>query len=101
MIPNEPSGTAAPRPNDSRPNDSVNAVPARAAGGPPVRLVLLVLAVILAGAGLVALIVILAAAWLQVPLWPGWVLLAYACLPLGFLLMATVVFVGVLARRRS
>ncbi|MBG6218555.1 fatty acid desaturase [Arthrobacter sp. CAN_A6] len=97
MIPNDSRGPAAPRPNGS----PADAVPAPATEGPPVRLVLLVLAVVFAGTGLVALIVILGAAWLQAPLWPGWVLLAYACLPVGFLLMAVVVFAGVLARRGS
>ncbi|WP_026550291.1 hypothetical protein [Arthrobacter sp. Br18] len=97
MNPHETRGTAAPGPEGS----PRGAVPPTAANGLYVRLVLMVLAVTCAGAGLVALIVILAAAWFQAPIWSGWVLLAYTCLPLGFLLMAVVVFAGVLARRRS
>ncbi|MCU1631486.1 MAG: hypothetical protein JWM61_138 [Micrococcaceae bacterium] len=65
------------------------------------RLVLTVLAVVFAAIGLVSLAAILATAFLQGTVWPGFVLASYFCLPIAFLLMAALVVWSVLARRRS
>ncbi|RJT77356.1 hypothetical protein D6T63_15180 [Arthrobacter cheniae] len=59
------------------------------------------LAVVFAAIGLVSLAAILATAFLQGTVWPGFVLASYFCLPIAFLLMAALVVWSVLARRRS
>lgn len=65
------------------------------------RLVLLVAAVALAVTGLLALLAVLVSAWVGAEPWPGFVALAYFCLPLGFLLMIVTVVVNLASRRRS
>lgn len=65
------------------------------------RLVLLVSAVVLAAAGLAALLAVLVSAWLGAEVWPGFVTAAYFLLPLGFLLMIVNVVVSVVLRSRS
>jgi hypothetical protein len=63
--------------------------------------VILVLAVIFAAVGLLSLAAILATAFLQGTVWPGFVLATYFCLPIAFLLMASLLIWSAVSRRRS
>ncbi len=61
----------------------------------------MVLAVVFAGIGLLSLAAILTTAFLQGTVWPGFVLATYLCLPIAFLLMMSLVLWSVRTRRRS
>ncbi|MBG6225784.1 hypothetical protein IWX63_002367 [Arthrobacter sp. CAN_A2] len=65
------------------------------------RLLVMVLAVAFAGVGLVSLIAILATAFLQGTVWPGFVLASYFCLPIAFLLMVSLLIRSAISRRNS
>ncbi|WP_104181010.1 hypothetical protein [Arthrobacter sp. B0490] len=65
------------------------------------RSVVLVLAVVFAALGLLSLTAILATAFLQGTVWPGFVLATYFCLPIAFLLMVVLVVWSAVSRRRS
>lgn len=67
----------------------------------PARFAVMVLAVAFAAIGLLSLAAILATAFLQGTVWPGFVLATYFCLPIAFLLMASLVIWSVVSRRRS
>lgn len=95
MIPDESS----PRPSD---HPDVPAVPDGGTGRPSgVWLLVMVLAVVLAGVGLVSLAAILATAFLQGTVWPGFVLASYFCLPIAFLLMVSLLIRSAASRRKS
>jgi hypothetical protein len=51
--------------------------------------------------GLASLLAVLGTAWLQGSVWPGFVAGAMIFLPLGFLLMCTLVLGAAITRRRS
>ncbi|MUK02534.1 hypothetical protein GM708_11730 [Vibrio cholerae] len=94
MIPDEPA--------PSTPIDPAPGSPARGAeDSSRGRLVVMVLAVAFAAAGLLSLAAILVTALLQGSVWPGFVLATYFCLPIAFLLMVTLVLWSVVSRRRS
>ncbi len=59
-----------------------------------------VIAVVLAGVGLLSLIAVLVSAAAGVQAWAGLLFLAYACLPLAFIMLGFMVIVGLLRRRR-
>lgn len=65
------------------------------------RFVILVAAVVFASLGILSLAAILVTAFLQGPVWPGFVLGTYVCLPLAFLLMALLIIVSAIERRRT
>lgn len=65
------------------------------------RLAVMVLAVGLAGVGLLSLAAILVTAFSQETVWPGFVVAAYFCLPIAFLLMVSLVIRSAITRRRS
>jgi hypothetical protein len=92
MIPKKP----APTPSQNQPGQG-----RRSGLSSRARLTLPVLAVVFAGIGLLSLAAILLTALLQGTVWPGFVLAAYFCLPIAFLLMVSVVVRSVLSRRRS
>lgn len=73
-------------------------VPQRGRGG---RLILLIAAVGLAALGLLALVAVLVSSSFGAEAWPGFVLAAYVCLPLGFLLMAVNVIISIRLRGRA
>ena len=60
-----------------------------------------VLAVVFAGVGLVSLGAILSTAFVQGTVWPGFVLASYFCLPIAFLLMVSLLIRSALTRRKS
>ncbi|WP_247828003.1 hypothetical protein [Arthrobacter antioxidans] len=96
MIPDE----SATNPTSRNAGDT--AVPDGAPGGPSRgRFLVMVLAVAFAGVGLVSLAAILATAFLQGIVWPGFVLASYFCLPIAFLLMVSLLIGSVLSRRNS
>ncbi|MDQ0733585.1 hypothetical protein [Arthrobacter agilis] len=94
MIPDEPT----PAPSPDSPRNAVDDFPDRTSRG---RSVILVLAVIFAAVGLLSLAAILATAFLQGTVWPGFVLATYFCLPIAFLLMASLLIWSAVSRRRS
>lgn len=65
------------------------------------RTVLTIAAVACAALGLASLVAVLLSAWLQGAVWPGFVAASYVFLPLGFLLMCSLVIGAVINRRRS
>ena len=99
MIPDEPAPDAPSRRSVGAPAERDGEVPGGPAGRG--RLVLSVAAVACAVIGLIALAAILLTAFLGGTVWPGFVLASYFCLPIAFLLMATLVVLSALARRRS
>lgn len=96
MIPDEPVS----RPPSEQPADTSPAAD-RAESPSGVRLTIMVLAVVFAVAGLASLVAILATAFLQGTIWPGFVLATYFCLPIAFILMMSLVILSVRSRRRS
>ena len=95
MIPDEPA--PAPSPDDPL-RDGTDEPRNETSRG---RSVILVLAVTFAAIGLVSLAAILATAFLQGTVWPGFVLATYFSLPIAFLLMATLVIWSAVSRRTS
>jgi hypothetical protein len=95
MTPDEPAPTPTPDTPLQHPDD----------GGtersPGARRLILGLAVTLAAIGLLSLAAILATAFLQGTVWPGFVLATYVCLPIAFLLMASLVVWSAISRRTS
>ncbi len=89
-----------PVPNPSPNNDDAPR-PAGQDHAPAGRFALVVAAVVLAVLGLGSLAAVLLTELLQGDPWPGFVLLAYACLPLGFLLMIVTVILSIRRRRRT
>lgn len=92
MIPDEPAASPS--------NDQ----PERGSGAErpsPGRSAVMVLAVAFAAIGLLSLAAILATAFLQGTVWPGFVLATYFCLPIAFLLMSSLVIWSAVSRRRS
>lgn len=63
--------------------------------------ILTVAAVVLAGIGLAGLIAVLLLSAAGGSVWPGFVAVAYICLPLAFLLLGAALILGVLRRRRA
>ncbi|MBM7847749.1 hypothetical protein [Arthrobacter roseus] len=59
-----------------------------------------VAAVVLAAIGLTSLVAVLISAAVGVQVWPGLLLLAYTCLPVAFIVLAAMVVVGLVRRRR-
>ncbi|OUM41228.1 hypothetical protein [Arthrobacter sedimenti] len=94
MIPNEPASSPSPEHPLQGPGGA-SVQPSR-----PGR-ALMVLAVVFAAIGLVSLAAILLTAFLQGPVWPGFVLATYFCLPIAFLLMGAAVVSSAISRRRS
>ncbi|MHA7210346.1 hypothetical protein [Arthrobacter sp. MDT1-65] len=95
MTPDEPA--PAPSPDHLQRNTGDEAPDGTSRG----RSVVLVLAVVFAALGLLSLAAILATAFLQGTVWPGFVLATYFCLPIAFLLMAFLVVWSAVSRRRS
>ncbi|MEG9246977.1 hypothetical protein V6S67_02675 [Arthrobacter sp. Soc17.1.1.1] len=93
MIPDEPAPAHSPDPR----HGTGDTQDGRSRG----RSVVLILAVAFAAVGLVSLAAILATAFLQGTVWPGFVLATYFCLPIAFLLMAALVVWSAVSRRRS
>ncbi|MHA7247268.1 hypothetical protein [Arthrobacter tecti] len=85
-------GTPQPADDDARPAGE------RGSGA---RLVLLIAAVGFSVLGLLALLAVLLTALLGAEVWPGFVVTAYVCLPLGFVLMVVNVLLGLRLRGRS
>lgn len=96
MIPDDP----APHPTSRPSGDTAvpDGGPGRSSRG---RFLVMVLAVAFAVVGLVSLAAILATAFLQGTVWPGFVLASYFCLPIAFLLMVSLLIGSAIARRRS
>jgi hypothetical protein len=95
MIPDEPPPAPTPDAPLQHPDDGGTE---RSSGA---RRVILGLAVTLAAIGLLSLAAILATAFLQGTVWPGFVLATYVCLPIAFLLMASLVVWSAISRRAS
>ncbi len=94
MTPDEPiPHRAADQPTDGAPSGVETSSRAR--------LAVMVLAVGLAGVGLLSLAAILVTAFFQGTVWPGFLLTAYFCLPIAFLLMVSLVIRSVITRGRS
>ncbi|OUM40748.1 hypothetical protein B8W74_14815 [Arthrobacter agilis] len=64
-------------------------------------MIVMILAVAFAIVGLLSLAAILATAFVQGTVWPGFVLASYFCLPTAFLLMVALVVWSVIGRRRT
>ncbi len=94
MIPDEPAPAHSPDPLQSATHDAQDE-------RSPGRSVVLILAVAFAAVGLISLAAILATAFLQGSVWPGFVLATYFCLPIAFVLMASLVVWSAVSRRRS
>ncbi|WP_434992539.1 hypothetical protein [Arthrobacter sp. Ld5] len=94
MTPDEP----APNPASDHPGVAAGPGDGRLPGG---WLLIMVLAVVFAGIGLVSLAAILATAFLQGTVWPGFVLASYFCLPIAFLLMVSLLIRSAASRRKS
>ncbi|MHA7190379.1 hypothetical protein ACX80N_08835 [Arthrobacter sp. MDT2-16] len=95
MIPDEPAPAPMPHKPPQHPDDGGTE---RSSG---VRRVILGLAVALAAIGLLSLAAILATAFVQGTVWPGFVLATYFCLPIAFLLMVSLVVWSAISRRDS
>ncbi|WDF33841.1 hypothetical protein PTW37_02650 [Arthrobacter agilis] len=95
MIPDDPA-SHPPRRDDAgrRPHDTAER-PGRG------RSIVMILAVAFAVVGLLSLAAILATAFVQGTVWPGFVLASYFCLPIAFLLMVALVVWSVVGRRRT
>lgn len=96
MIPEDPAPSRFP---DQPPVGSIGGN--RAEGSSRGRTAIMVLAVTFAAIGLLSLVAILLSALLQGAVWPGFVLATYFCLPIAFLLMASLVLWSVVSRRNS
>jgi hypothetical protein len=92
MIPDEPA--ASPSTDQPEPGSG-------AERSSPGRSAVMVLAVAFAAIGLLSLAAILATAFFQGTVWPGFVLATYFCLPIAFLLMSSLVIWSAVSRRRS
>lgn len=96
MIPDDPAQRRSP--DQPLPDGDPGA---GAEGSSRGRSVVLVLAVTFAAIGFLSLVAILLTAALGGTVWPGFVVATYFCLPIAFLLMASLVIWMVVSRRGS